>query len=335
MEISFIIPLYEAKQRDLNRLLDSIYSQDIPVSDFEVIFVDDCSPSPQETLVNQYIEGNKDARSNLSIIRHKENKRQGGARNTGIIHAKGDYIFFIDQDDWLADGCVKKMLEAISMYPGFDLIMFDSALGNEEGRIINEGHYTAVNSTGPMNGTDFLCRQEVPWTPWHYLYKTKFLTGNGYKFEEQVRFEDKDFVMRCTANARQMIFLTHTAIVHTVSDYEQSAIGDDKNKITDLFKITYRTGKVAYEEYQKGNTRGGDAIMGHHDFSYLSNIKKFLWRLPYSDLKQVITTYPPFLHDKSSGILKFSVRYPSLMSRLLCMSSPALRFTYFLYKKFK
>ncbi len=332
MKISFIIPLYEVRRVDLHRCLDSVFSQSIPGNEYEVICVDDCSPSQKTSIFTQQYEYQEITPPQLSLIRHTENKRQGGARNTAIKVAKGDYIFFIDQDDWLIDGCVAKMLNAIRDFPNYDLIMFDSAIGNENGDVVSTGHYTAVNKTGTMTGTDFLCAQEVPWTPWHYMYRRKFLIDNNYRFEEKVRFEDKDFVMRCTANARKMVFLPETAIVHTVSDNEQSAIGNDKYKIIDILKIAYRTGQVAREEYAKGNNKAGDAIMGHQDFSYKSLMKKFLWRLQLCDLTTVLKAYPPTTNQKSPTLLQLTANHPVVISLLLWMASPLMYTIYYLYK---
>lgn len=331
-KISFIIPIYEVAKADLYRCLNSIYSQIFDNNIFEVICVDDCSPSNKMVeLIKSYRYRNNKP-ENLIFIRHDRNRRQGGARNTAIEIARGEYVFYIDQDDWLYDGSIKHMINSLTLFPDFDIIMFDSGLSNENGVIMSTAHYAKVNSTQTMSGNDFICHQEIPWTPWHYLYNRKYLIENGFRFEENVRFEDKDYVMRCTVNAKRIVFIPITAIIHTVSSTQQSMIGNDVAKITDLFKITYRTGLVANEEFEKGNERGAYAIMSHHDFSYKSLLKKYAWRLPYKKVRECLIQYYPFITDKSDYVLKFIREHPQTASKGLFFISPFMHFLYASYK---
>ena len=87
IHISFILPVYGV-EKYISECLDSIYSQDMPESDYEVICVDDCSPDRSNEIIRQY----QQKHNNLILIEHKINKMSGGARNTGIRNAKGEYV---------------------------------------------------------------------------------------------------------------------------------------------------------------------------------------------------------------------------------------------------
>ena len=87
--LSIIIPVYNVRSRDIRRCLDSIYSEDSPEDEFEVICVNDCSTeiSGLETIADYSLNGHKP--TNIRVIKTSENVRQGGARNLGMSVAKG------------------------------------------------------------------------------------------------------------------------------------------------------------------------------------------------------------------------------------------------------
>lgn len=331
--ISFIIPLYSVKERDFNRCMDSIYSQNIDNSTFEVICVDDCSPTSEtEEIVTKY-KYNAITPPNLTFVKHTVNKRQGGARNTAIENAKGRYVFFIDQDDFICQGCVDLMINAIRKYNDIDLAMFDFVTADEYGNVTKDGYYKYKynNNFSLISGRQFLTSHEAPWGPWLYLYRTAFLQDNHFRFEENVRFEDIDFVMRCTANAKEITFIPSPAITHTESEYQTSAIGNSPEKIIDFLKLIYRTGIVAQEEFDKGHRDSGQAILQHHLFGYKNQLKTYLWRLGYSDLYDSLTKYPPLLCNNDM-VLSFIANHPRLSTILLKGATPALRSVYYFYR---
>lgn len=93
---SIIIPVYNGLSHDLPICLESIWKQPLSPSLYEVICVDDCSTDD----TCEWLDEEATKHSNLRIIKHTVNKRQGGGRNTGMKAAHGRYIIFIDQDDY-------------------------------------------------------------------------------------------------------------------------------------------------------------------------------------------------------------------------------------------
>jgi glycosyltransferase involved in cell wall biosynthesis len=87
---SIIIPCYIATEKDFRRCLDSIKNQTL--KPYEVICIDDASPTNVPQIAKEY---------GLKYIRHDKNKNNGGARNTGIREAKGDYLVFVNSDDYI------------------------------------------------------------------------------------------------------------------------------------------------------------------------------------------------------------------------------------------
>ena len=93
-KVSVIIPVFNT-EKYLTKCLDSVCNQTL--SDIEIICVDDCSTDNSLNILKEY--ASKDNR--IKLIEFKENKGAAVARNTGIIEAKGEYVGFIDSDDYV------------------------------------------------------------------------------------------------------------------------------------------------------------------------------------------------------------------------------------------
>lgn len=99
---SIIIPVYNVEQY-LDKCLKSISKQTF--LDFECIIVDDGSPDNSNAIIDKYV--NKDQR--FKVI-HQKNMGLSAARNTGLDAAKGDYIAFVDSDDYIANDYLEKFV---------------------------------------------------------------------------------------------------------------------------------------------------------------------------------------------------------------------------------
>ena len=94
-KISVIVPVYNV-EKYLHRCVDSILAQTF--NDFELLLIDDGSKDKSGAICDEYAA--KDSRVRVF---HKENGGVSSARNLGLENAKGDWIIFIDSDDWIAD----------------------------------------------------------------------------------------------------------------------------------------------------------------------------------------------------------------------------------------
>ena len=132
IKLSIIVPIYNV-EKYIEECIRSLYSQDIPLEEYEVICVDDCSPDQSASIVERL----QKEYPTLKLIRHKRNKKLGGARNTGIKVADGKYIMFVDSDDMLKPDCLKQLIN--EMETGHDdFIHFNDPgfqIGNKQFRI--------------------------------------------------------------------------------------------------------------------------------------------------------------------------------------------------------
>lgn len=194
--LSIIIPFYNVEQY-IAQCLDSVYHQDIPEEEYEVICVDDCSPDNSLSIVERYAEKH----ANLVIVRNVFNRKLGGARNAGMEVATGKYVWFIDSDDFIEENCLKTLLE-IAENNDLDMLHFNYAEYPNA-----ENPTRRPQDTELMSGTDMWFNPNFIWyhdlvTAWRKLYKRQFLIDNSIHFAEHIMFEDNDYAIVAFANAQ-------------------------------------------------------------------------------------------------------------------------------------
>ena len=97
-KVSVIIPVYNAGKY-IERCVRSLFEQTL--DDIEYIFVDDCSPDDSMDVLQKVLSEYPQRKENVTLIRHKANTGQSGARKSGMHVAKGEYIIHCDADDWV------------------------------------------------------------------------------------------------------------------------------------------------------------------------------------------------------------------------------------------
>lgn len=116
-KVSIIVPIYNV-EKYLPACLDSLVGQTL--REIEIICVDDGSPDNSAAIVQRYME--QDAR--IQLIR-QENKGLSAARNTGLRYARGEYIYFMDSDDWLESVAMEKCCQVAEEW-NLDIVSFDA-----------------------------------------------------------------------------------------------------------------------------------------------------------------------------------------------------------------
>lgn len=176
VRLSLILPFYGVELY-IGQCLESIYRQDIPENEYEVICINDCSPDNTEDVVLKYAKEHE----NLTLIRHEYNKKLGAARNTGICAAKGKYVWFIDTDDYIRDNCFREILSYCELN---DLEILHFGIQDNYGNIFRRLIPTEV-VTGPeeeLISINQLCIEVT--FPWNRVYSRHFLLSNNLYFND-------------------------------------------------------------------------------------------------------------------------------------------------------
>ena len=120
-DVSIIIPIYNV-EKYVAECLNSVISQTYDHSKIECIIVDDCTPDLSMVIVDEII-GKYNGEIVFNIIRHEHNQGLSAARNTGIEAATGDYLYFIDSDDYIYPKSLELLLNASKEYNKPDVVV--------------------------------------------------------------------------------------------------------------------------------------------------------------------------------------------------------------------
>ena len=179
--ISVIVPVYKA-EKYLHRCVDSILAQSY--TNFELLLIDDGSPDNCGAICDEYAA--KDSRVRVF---HKENGGVSSARNLGLDNARGEWVTFVDSDDWISDEFLTKLKECDDA----DLVIGGcvSTIGWNE--LLFDKKYDS-SSTFPNFLNKYLTSLYLR-TPWSKLFKITIITNNHIRFDEKIRYgEDTIFV---------------------------------------------------------------------------------------------------------------------------------------------
>lgn len=180
-KLSIIIPVYNV-EKYIKKCLDSIKEQ--TMKDFEIIIVNDGAEDNSEEIIRKYQIQNESLK-----IRYfkKENGGLASARNYGVKHAKGNYISFIDPDDYLEPNtfeCLNKYMNEC-----IDLIKFKLKLVDKEGKIIRKVNGPVFDKCSGEEAYKILCINDEFMDPaCIYLYRREFFVKN--KFQYRLRYHE-------------------------------------------------------------------------------------------------------------------------------------------------
>lgn len=210
---SIITPMYNSFSL-MNRYFDSLNNQTF--KDFEIIIVDDCSTDSSYEKAFEYA---KKSDLNIRVLKTEKNFGPGNARNLGISVAKGDYILFLDSDDYLSDVCIEKLNDV----ENYDILLFDYNR-IKKSRII-------PCQTLRKHFSDLISREEVIlWATTNVcgkVYKRSILLQEKIVFPNLIRYEDFVFFVKSVTVSNTIKYLDEelynyvdnsSSIVHAYSD---------------------------------------------------------------------------------------------------------------------
>ena len=220
-KISVIIPVYNV-EKYLKRCADSVLQQTL--NDLEIILVDDGSPDNSPAICDQYAA--EDTR--IRVI-HKKNGGLASARNAGMKVAQGEYIFFLDSDDWLEPDGMERLYRTAEQYQvdfvryrairtGWPGLPENAPCMVEPVRELKEGLYDRARIRAEvlprLLGTPQLTMGAVVGA-WGSLYRRAFLVRNNLFFSEEVKFsEDQIFSAKVVLAAESFYFVDTACVYH-------------------------------------------------------------------------------------------------------------------------
>ena len=193
--VSIIVPVYKVEQY-LKRCMDSVLNQ--TYKNIEVILVNDGSPDNCPVLCDEYATID----SRVRVI-HKENGGLSSARNVALDSVKGDYIFFVDSDDWLALDTLEVLNEYLEK--DYDMISFQRTYLTEE-KVVEKGEKNPKDmDVSQYIDASFLGRYD-------FFVTTKIFKAevfNNVRFLEGRNYEDLEIMHRLFLNMKKVVGLDY------------------------------------------------------------------------------------------------------------------------------
>lgn len=240
-KFSIVVPVYKVEAY-LPRCVESLAAQSMDKNELEVLLIDDGSPDGCGEMCDQYAK-------QYAFVKayHKENGGLSSARNYGIEKASGEWIIFVDSDDYVDKDLCEALNEQIKRNRNQDAVVYNG-VENEEGVKIR----AEFGPPHPVSGKEYLLyhyqNRSLEVEAWLYAYRRKFLIENRLWFKEGILHEDVEFTPRAMLMAKGVVELQQPLYHYMIrSDSISTAKNMEKN-IKDLYDTLEEQVKLAEEQ---------------------------------------------------------------------------------------
>lgn len=215
IRISVVIPVYNV-EKHLPQCLESVRRQDVP--GIEILCVDDGSTDGSAGILERYA-----ARDDRVHVIYQQNQYAGAARNNGMRQARGEYLAFLDADDFYLPGALKR-LYALARKHRLDFVKGRFVyLDARDGRRF----MTAYSQNGGVPKERVLTFGRMPVrllhaadVSWNGLYRRAFLEAHGISFNHLRCINDHSFYIQCLLHAERFLFSRDKAVCYRVGQPE-------------------------------------------------------------------------------------------------------------------
>lgn len=220
VKVSVIVPIYNS-EKYLKKCIDSLVNQTL--SDMEFILINDGSTDSSDEIIKSY---------NDSRIKYfkRSNYGIGATRNFGIDHSSGEFIGFLDSDDYVKHDMFEKMYnECVSK--NLDIVVCDHFILEHDK--VDELKFIDFGITSLNDSPNLLL--DINLAPWNKLYK-KSLFDNTTYYPEGIKYEDTPWVAKMMSRAKRIGKLNECLYYYIIHNNSQTTVIDER--VFDIFKIT-------------------------------------------------------------------------------------------------
>jgi glycosyltransferase involved in cell wall biosynthesis len=229
--------------------LDSVYHQDIPEEDYEVICVNDASPDGSVDIVKRY----QKEHSNLILVEHDYNKKLGAARNTGRKVASGKYIWNVDSDDMIAPNCLKNLLNLCEVNDLDVLLIKNKKIVNNQAQSVAQYLW---NDTLVQSGIDFWISQAIPRLSaigpvWMLILKKEYLDCHNIYSPEINMGEDVPYTIASILNSSKIKAINDELYIYRISEISMTEINYKRPSVEKIYEDSVISVGAIYQVYKE------------------------------------------------------------------------------------
>jgi glycosyltransferase involved in cell wall biosynthesis len=301
-KISVIIPVYNVEQY-LRQCLDSLINQQF--KDFECICINDCSTDNSYAVLKEYAE--KDNR--FIIVDLPKNKGQGNARNEGLKIAKGEYVSFVDSDDWVTKDYLEVLYNEIDKNK-LDMVCASACFYDDfQEKIINKKFVSAKILNSCNIETLLIPKFNFFIIPvWLKIYRKQFLYDNNMFFRLNWQ-EDNLFLFETIIKTNKFKFLDDKKYIYRINRKNSSTSEIDKQFTYFLLFEKLKEMLVESNKYEQYKT------VYYQYISILTASKLEFLELPLSKLTTYYNEFKKLYYNKDF-IDNFSIKKINIMLKI-------------------
>lgn len=223
VKVSVIVPVYNNEEY-LDKCLSSLIGQSL--EDIEIICVNDGSGDSSLDILNKYKQ-----KDNRIVVLSQENQGAGASRNNGIDIANGEYISFVDADDWLEENALKKLYEN-AVRNNSDVVLFNSVERWPDSQT-KERIYIPPNDETDYDNLVFDYNysknlvMNAMFVVWSKIYKTSFIKENNIRFDTYKIFNDVQFHVESMLLSERMSYVPD--ILYNYNKLNESSLQTSKS----------------------------------------------------------------------------------------------------------
>ena len=315
IKLSIIVPIYGVEQY-LRKCVDSLLNQDILSTEYEIILVEDGGHDKCPQICDDYAA----AHDNIRVV-HRKNGGLSAARNSGIEIARGEYIMFVDSDDYLQPNVLAALLKRM-VEEQLDILRYNYQNVRENGEVFvpfKTGKPYFDYSSEVVDGETFLNeRLGYACYAWAFVLKRELL--EGCIFTPSIYFEDTDWTPRMLLKAKraastEMIVYNYLwregSITLPDNPTKKKKVLEDKIKL--LYGFKAQAQHVQNKQWFKWQTAG----VTMHVLGILATYPAAI-RKPYIQQLKSLKIFPLSLY-RAVGNNKWKIRMANISPTLFCV----------------
>lgn len=224
--ISVIVPCYNVEQY-IRVCIDSVLNQ--TYKNIEIFLVDDGSPDESGAICDEYA-----AKDTRIIVIHKKNGGLSDARNVALDHAKGDYILFVDSDDYISPDHVKGLYNLIVEYNA-DVAVNPPCIFLQGTKPRPRGDYMVSVFSGQEALKNMFYQKQIDTSAWGKLYKRKLFEGVRYPYG--LLFEDNPTTYKLFLKSKIVVFQNYQSYFYLIRPNSIEGASFSMKKLNDSLEV--------------------------------------------------------------------------------------------------
>lgn len=301
--LSIVIPIYRVEPY-IEKCLSSIYGQivNLPV---EVVLVNDGTPDKSMDVARKFV-------NTKTVVISQENQGLSAARNNGMKASHGEYVWFVDSDDWIAEGTIGKVCKCIDKFRSEVFVVGIKAFDEKDSPIDSFHPVSPVVSIKTKTGPEWILTPHFERGPMQiFVMQRQFLERYHLEFVKGLLHEDLEFAPRMLVNAIRVTYIPENVYCYLIRSCGSITSTINPKRFTDLFFILKeheRMLKTLSDTYQRRAIKTSQWMLLRTLISYLK-IQKYvgmnLCRAPYVGIIRKVSLRSVLVAPKLTYKVKF------------------------------